>query len=203
MQQRGTRARAQQATPFAETASRAGRNPRPRTTKTARKIISNRVGRPLNVQTTSGRPQSSRFPSQATVGAEPDGNLKYLGWPSLPARSESSSPNRYPSPRSRLRVTCCLSHSPALRSHRIQVLTGVSCRERRVETPQLKLSAHEPRLFRAAKSVPRTPLAMSQAKLQESEEAWLKERVSLRRELDSQRKRAGALEHRQSQLQVC
>lgn len=99
MQQRGTRARAQQATPFAETASRAGRNPRPRTTKTARKIISNRVGRPLNVQTTSGRPQSSRFPSQATVGAEPDGNLKYLGWPSLPARSESSSPNRYPSPK--------------------------------------------------------------------------------------------------------
>lgn len=53
-----------------------------------------------------------------------------------------------------------------------------------------------------SKSVPRTPLAMSLAKLQQSEEAWRKERVQLRRETDQQRKRNSALDHRISQLQA-
>ena len=53
-----------------------------------------------------------------------------------------------------------------------------------------------------ARSIPRTPLAVTMAKLQQAEADHLKDRVQMRRELDQQRRRASGLEHRYSQLQV-
>lgn len=58
------------------------------------------------------------------------------------------------------------------------------------------------RLLTKSGTVPKTPLAVSMARLQQTEEQLQKDRIQARRELDAQRKKSSNLEHRYSQLQV-
>lgn len=53
-----------------------------------------------------------------------------------------------------------------------------------------------------SKTVPRTPLEVTMAKLQQSEAEHQRDRVQMKRELDQQHKRASSLEHRHTQLQA-
>ncbi len=56
--------------------------------------------------------------------------------------------------------------------------------------------------LQTCKAIPRTPLEVTLAKLQQAEAEHLKDKVQTRRDLDQQRRRASSLEHRYTQLQV-
>lgn len=56
--------------------------------------------------------------------------------------------------------------------------------------------------LRAGKTIPRTPLAITMAKLQQAEADHTKERVQMRRDFDFHRRKASSLEHRYNQLQA-
>ena len=57
-------------------------------------------------------------------------------------------------------------------------------------------------MLRTSKAIPRTPLEVTMAKLQQAEAEHLRDRVQMKRELDQQHRRASSLEHRYSQVQV-
>lgn len=65
-----------------------------------------------------------------------------------------------------------------------------------------KRQSPQPAQLHTSRSIPRTPLAVTLAKLEQAESQHLKDKVQMRRHLDQQRKDASQLQHRHAQLQV-